>query len=61
MGKCGKKGYRVGMDKRTQIGYLDGERFIATMERASEAGNADFVAANMAKPPSWARSQGGEK
>lgn len=27
----------------------DGERFIATMERASLEGNADFVAANMAR------------
>ena len=31
----------------TKLGHLDGEPFIATMERASEAGNADFVAANM--------------
>lgn len=39
--------YGVGMGKRTQIGYLDGEKFIATMERASEEGDADFASANM--------------
>ena len=39
--------YGVGMGKPTQIGYLDHERFIATMERASEAGNADCVSANL--------------
>lgn len=37
------------MADRTQIAYLDGEPFIAAMERASEAGNADFVAGNMAR------------
>ena len=35
------------MGKRTQIGHLDHEPFIAALERASEAGDADFVAANI--------------
>jgi len=35
------------MGKRTQIGHLDHGPFIAALERASEAGNADYVAANM--------------
>ncbi len=37
------------MGNRTQIGYQDHERFTATMDRASEEGNADFVAANMGR------------
>lgn len=39
--------YGVGMGKHTQIGYLDAEAFIAALERASEQGGADFVAANI--------------
>lgn len=35
------------MPDRTQIGHPDGERFIAALKRASQEGNADFVAANM--------------
>lgn len=31
----------------TRLPINDGEPFIATMERASEEGDADFVAANM--------------
>lgn len=41
--------YGVGMGKHTQIGYLDAEAFIAALERASEQGGADFVAANMTR------------
>ena len=31
----------------TQLGYLDGERFIAKLEEAVEAGDADYIEANM--------------
>jgi len=32
---------------RTTLGYLDGEPFIAAMEKAQDGGNLDFVQANM--------------
>ena len=32
---------------RTALGHLDGESFIAAMEKAQDGGNLDFVQANM--------------
>lgn len=38
---------KIGIGKPTRRGQLDGEPFITALERASEAGNGDFVPANM--------------